>query len=263
MKKKAYNVCFYLYTAGTILFSLSANAQSGNSKLVWSDEFNTPGKPDSARWSFDIGQGCPYNCGWGNNELQYYTDRTENATVENGVLKIHARKEAHGGADYTSARLVTKGKFQVKYGTIEVRAKLPTGIGSWPAIWMLGSNIDQVGWPACGEIDIMEHRGRDQNKIFGTFHYPGHSGDNASGNSRMIEDASGTFHVYSATWTPREIRISVDGQLVHTLANNGNIPFNHEFYLLLNVAVGGNFAGKVDPAFTGCTMEIDYVRVYQ
>lgn len=245
------------------LISVNAYAQQRFDKLIWADEFNTTGMPDANKWNYDTGRGCPQNCGWGNNELQYYTTRKENVLVENGLLKIKANREAFNGASFTSAKLHSKGKFEVKYGRIEVRAKVPAGVGTWPAIWMLGSNIDQAGWPACGEIDIMEHRGRELNKIFGTFHYPGHAGDKANGNTRMVEQATSEFHIYSAEWTEKEIRIFADGVLVHSLANSNSIPFNHDFYLILNVAVGGGFAGPVDPAFAAAEMEIDYVRVYQ
>jgi len=228
--------------------------------VVWSDEFDTPGSPDASKWGFDIGTG---SGGWGNNELEYYTNRTTNAVVANGTLKITALKESYNGSAYTSARLLSQNKFSFKYGRIEVRAKLPAGVGTWPAIWMLGSNISTVTWPACGEIDIMEHRGSELNKIFGTFHYPGHSGGNADGNTLMITNATTDFHVYSAEWSATSIKLYVDNQLVHSLNNNAALPFNQNFFVLLNLAMGGTFAGPVDPAFSSATLEIDYVRVYQ
>jgi hypothetical protein len=231
--------------------------------LIWSDEFDAPGAPDPAKWGYDLGDGCPNNCGWGNNELEYYTNRPENVTVSGGTLKIKAIKENFSGKPYTSAKLTTKDKFVFKYGKVEARAKLPSGVGTWPAIWSLGNNISTVGWPACGEIDIMEHRGSELNKIFGTLHYPGRSGGNADGGTRVIENASSEFHVYSLDWTPAFIRMYVDGALVHSVANSNSIPFNHDFYLILNLAMGGTFAGAVDPSVTNATLEIDYVRVYQ
>lgn len=246
----------------TLSKSLQVNVTVTHS-LIWSDEFDAPGAPDPAKWGYDLGDGCPNNCGWGNNELEYYTNRPENVIVSGGTLKIMAKKETYNGKPYTSARLLSQNKFDFKYGKVEVRAKLPTGVGTWPAIWMLGSNIGSVGWPACGEIDIMEHRGSEQNKIFGTFHYPGHSGGNADGNTKTIPGVSTDFHVYSVDWSATSIKIYADGQLVHTLANSGSVPFNHDFFLILNVAIGGSFAGPVDPALTGATMEVDYVRVYQ
>ena len=226
--------------------------------LVWSDEFNTNGTPDPAKWGYDLGAG-----GYGNNELQYYTNRPENVIVENGVLKIKAIKENYNGAAYTSARLLSKGKFAFTYGKVEVSAKLPAGVGTWPAIWMLGANSSTVGWPDCGEIDIMEHRGYELNKIFGTFHYPGHSGGNADGNTKMISNATTAFHKYSLDWSATAIKIYVDDQLVHSLANSAAIPFNHDFFFILNVAMGGTFGGSVDPNFSNATMEVDYIRVYK
>lgn len=232
----------------------------GAPTLVFSDEFNSNGAPDPSKWGYDIGTG---SGGWGNNELQYYTNRPENVIVQGGVLKIIAIKENYSGSAYTSARLLTKGKYSFKYGRIEVRAKFPTGIGTWPAAWMLGDNINTVGWPACGEVDIAEHVGRDLNKIYGTLHYPGRSGGNANGNTILIPDATTAFHTYTVEWSASSINIFVDAQLYHTVANSTAIPFNQNFFILLNMAMGGNFGGPVDPAFTNATYEIDYVRVYQ
>jgi beta-glucanase (GH16 family) len=225
--------------------------------LVWSDEFNTNGAPDPSKWGYDLGAG-----GWGNAELQHYTNRTENAVVQGGVLQIKAIKENFSGSPYTSARLLSKNKFAVKYGRVEVSAKLPAGVGTWPAIWMLGNNISTAGWPNCGEIDIMEHRGSELNKIFGTLHYPGRSGGNADGNTKLIANATTAFHKYSLDWSATSIRIFVDDQLIHAVPNSAAIPFNQEFFFILNIAMGGNFAGAVDPAFTNASMEIDYIRVY-
>lgn len=226
--------------------------------LLWSDEFNTDGLPDSTKWGYDLGAG-----GWGNDEAEFYTSRAENAVVVNGSLKITAKKEAYKGSSYTSARLLSKDKYAFKYGKVEIRAKLPVGGGTWPALWMLGSDIAAVGWPACGEIDIMEHLGNDVNKIYGTLHYPGRSGGNADGASRMISNVSTGFHIYSAEWDANAIKIFADGQLIHSVANSPAIPFNHNFFLIFNVAVGGGFGGKIDPAFSSSSMEVDYVRVYQ
>lgn len=228
--------------------------------LIWSDEFNTSGAPDPAKWVYDIGNGAN---GWGNNELQYYTNRSENVSVQNGVLKITARKENFSGSSFTSARIKSKGKFEFKYGRVEVSAKVPEGVGTWPAVWMLGANIDAVPWPACGEIDIMEHLGRDLNKIYATLHYPGRSGGNADGNTRVIQNATTAFHKYSLDWKADMIRIYVDDQLIHSVNNSAAIPFNHDFFLLINLAIGGNFAGAVDPALTNASFEVDYIRVYR
>lgn len=226
--------------------------------LIWSDEFNTPGAPDPAKWGYDLGAG-----GWGNNELQYYTNRPDNAVVSGGTLKIIAKTENFSGSPYTSARLLSKDKFSFKYGKVEARAKLPFGAGTWAAIWMLGSNINTVPWPGCGEIDIMEHVGNQQNKIFGTLHYPGRSGGNADGSSVVIANASTEFHKYAVEWTASTIKISVDDFTFFTFSNSAAVPFNHNFFIILNIAMGGNFGGAVDPAFVSSTMEIDYIRVYQ
>lgn len=228
--------------------------------LFWSEEFNTDGAPDPTKWGYDIGTG---SNGWGNQELEYYTNRPENAIVQGGVLKINLIKESYNGSAYTSARLLSKNKFAFTYGKVEIRAKVPAGVGTWPAIWMLGSDISSAGWPACGEIDIMEHLGRTLNTIYGTLHYPGHSGGSANGNTTVIANATTEFHIYTLDWTATAIRIYVDGLLFHTVSNSLSIPFNHDFFLILNVAMGGGFGGPVDTAVTNATMEVDYIRVYK
>jgi beta-glucanase (GH16 family) len=236
------------------------SVNNGAAAPFWADEFDKNGAPDAAKWGYDIGNGAG---GWGNNELQYYTDRRENSVVENGVLKIKAFKESFSGSQYTSARLITKGKFAFTYGRVEVRAKLPAGVGTWPAAWMLGNNIGTVGWPNCGEIDIMEHKGSELNKIYGTLHYPGRFGGSADGSTRQITNATTEFHVYTVEWNAATIKIFVDGQLYHTVNNSNSLPFNQDFFILLNLAMGGTFGGPVDPAFTNATYEVDYVRVYK
>lgn len=226
--------------------------------MVWSDEFDSPGAPNSAKWGYDIGAG-----GWGNNELQYYTNRLDNAVVSNGTLKIIAKAETYSGSNYTSARLLSRNKFSFKYGKIEVSAKMPTGVGTWPAIWMMGDNLPTVGWPACGEIDVMEHRGNDLNRIHATVHYPGFSGGNGVTATTLIQQAATAFHLYSCEWSPQSMKFYVDGTLYHTVSNSSSVPFNQPFFILLNQAMGGNFGGSIDPAFNSATFEIDYVRVYQ
>ncbi len=273
-------VVTYRYTqAGTVTYSVNVTARGssgltisravsvtvtvtggGTPALVWSDEFDVDGLPNPAKWGYDIGTG---SGGWGNNELEYYTGRAENAVVAGGFLKIIAKKEAYMGSAYTSARLLSKGKYSFKYGRIEVRAKFPAGAGTWPAAWMLGDNVNTAGWPACGEADIVEHIGRDLNKIYGTLHYPGHSGGSADGGTILIPDATTAFHTYTIEWSATAIKIYVDAQLYHTVVNSAALPFNQNFFILLNMAMGGNFGGPIDPAFTNATMEIDYVRVYQ
>ncbi|HZI52726.1 MAG TPA: family 16 glycosylhydrolase [Chitinophagaceae bacterium] len=262
----------YKYAAsGTYTVTVTASSTSGQTisktlqvtvtvvlKLKWSDEFEVDGPPDPSKWGYDLGAG-----GWGNAELQNYTNRTDNSIVSNGTLKITAKSESYNGSPYTSARLLTKDKFSFKYGKVEASAKLPEGVGTWAAIWMLGDNITTVGWPACGEIDIMEHLGRQLNKIYGTLHHPGHSGGNGDGSTTTISNATTEFHKYSVEWSTANIKISVDDVVFYNFINAGNLPFNHNFFIILNIAMGGNFGGAVDPAFTSGVMEIDYVRVYQ
>lgn len=226
--------------------------------LVFSDEFNTDGAPDASKWGYDLGAG-----GWGNNESQYYTNSPNNVIVQGGNLKITAKAENISGSNYSSARLKSENKYEFTYGKIEVRAKLPSGGGTWPAIWMLGQNYATNTWPACGEIDIMEHVGNTPNVIHGSLHYPGNSGGNANTNSTTISGASTQFHVYKAIWSPGSIRFYVDNVLFHSYVNNGSSPFNSDFFLILNVAMGGNFGGAIDPSFSQSSMEVDYVRVYQ
>lgn len=227
--------------------------------MVWSDEFNVDGAPDPTKWSYNLGAG-----GWGNSELQHYTDRPDNAVVQGGVLKIIAKAENFSGSNYTSARLVTENKFEFKYGKVEVRAKLPSGGGTWPAIWALGENYATNIWPACGEIDIMEHKGNSPNTIHGTLHYPGRSGGNADTGTTTASNVSSEFHIYKVIWSPTSIKFYIDDQpAYHSFVNSASTPFNSDFFLILNVAMGGTFGGTVDPAFTQSAMEVDYVRVYQ
>lgn len=226
--------------------------------LVWSDEFDVAGAPNPANWGYDLGAG-----GWGNGELQFYRDHVDNVKVEGGFLKITAKKQNFSGSAYTSARIKTQGKQNFTYGKIEARMKLPQGIGTWPAFWMLGSNFETVSWPACGEIDIMEYKGYQPNIIHSTLHYPGFSGGGGPTQSTTISNASGEFHDYAVVWTASTIKFYVDDTLFHTFNNNGTTPFNANFFIIFNVAMGGGFGGPVDPNFTQSTMEVDYVRVYQ
>ncbi|MBF4516470.1 family 16 glycosylhydrolase [Flavobacterium sp. ANB] len=236
------------------------NQDTDYTNLVWSEEFNTDGAPDAAKWGYDLGKG---DNGWGNNEKQNYTNAATNVIVQGGSLKITAKKEASGGADYSSARLKTDAKFKFTYGKIEIKAKLPIGAGTWPAIWMLGQNYATKPWPACGEIDIMEHVGNNQNVILSTLHYPGHSGGNGNTGSKTIPNVSTEFHVYKAVWSPTSVKTYVDDVMIHSVANDASLPFNSDFFLILNVAMGGNLGGNIDAAFTQSSMEVDYVRVYQ
>jgi len=254
------------------LFSLSSCTTDETQKvtnftdLVMQDEFNTDGAPNPAIWGYDIGTG---DWGWGNNELQYYTDRSENIKVENGILHITALQESYEGSAYTSARILTKGLFEQAYGRFEARVKLPWGQGIWPAFWLLGNDIDEVGWPNCGEIDIMEYRGQNPTEAIGTVHGPGYSGGMSIGKSYMLEnDRFDTgFHIFGIEWGPEYINFYVDDVLYNQITPSdvtGEWVYDHPFYIIMNVAVGGNFVGSpnADTVFPQ-TMQVDYVRVYQ
>jgi beta-glucanase (GH16 family) len=237
-------------------------------RLYWSDEFDGPAgsPPDPRWWKHELGDGSDTgNPGWGNDELQHYTDRAANACHDGrGNLAIRATNE-NGG--YKSARIITKGLFEFTFGRIEARARVPRGAGLWSAIWALGANIDQAPWPACGEIDLVENLGRQPRRIFGTLHCPGHSGDaGISGAHILSEDASNDFHIFAVEWGPQQIEWSLDGHPYFAVPSRdlGKAwVFDHPFYLLINLTVGGNLGGPVAP---GTTFEdrflIDYVRIY-
>jgi beta-glucanase (GH16 family) len=232
--------------------------------LVFSDEFETPGALDPTKWGYDIGY-------IANDEKQYYTSRSENVRAEGGNLVIEARKEPHQGYAYTSARVVTRGRFAFRYGRVEVRAKLPTGNGTWPAIWMLGTNIDQVGWPTCGEIDIMENVGFDPLLIHGSVHTAAYNHTIGTQKTASVTVASPweDFHVYSMEWFADHIDVLVDGQKHFTFRNEGTgsrtWPFDEPQYLILNLAVGGSWGGQkgIDDSRFPHRYRIDYVRIYQ
>lgn len=236
-------------------------------KLSWSDEFNYKGLPDSTKWSYNVG-----GHGFGNNELQYYTEKdTLNAIVKDGFLKIIARKQIKENNQYTSARILTKNKADFKYGKIEVRAKLPAGRGTWPAIWMLGKNIDDHRWPLCGEIDIMEHVGYNKDSIFGTIHTESynHMKGTQKGKGIFIDKPYDSFHDFSIEWTPEKIDFMMDGVVYNHIVNEhlttNEWPFDQPFYLIMNLAIGGGWGGKkgVDETVFPAVMEVDYVRVYK
>ncbi|HQV34684.1 MAG TPA: glycoside hydrolase family 16 protein [Flavobacterium sp.] len=260
MGTNTYTIYVSAYNGTKFISKTIATTVYVSPELLWSDEFNVNGAPNSTYWGYDIGTG---SNGWGNNEAQYYTNRPENVIVQDGILKINLIKEVYSGSNYTSARIVTKDKFSFKYGRVEIKAKLATGGGTWPALWMLGDNIGTAGWPGCGEIDIMEHVGNAQNKIYGTLHHPGHSGGNADGGNVTISNASSEFHVYAVDWTSSYIKFYVDNQLYYSFVNTNSLPFNQNFFLIFNCAMGGNFGGNIDPNFTSTTLEVDYIRVYQ
>ena len=232
--------------------------------LVISDEFEVDGAPDPSIWGFDIGNG---EDGWGNNELQYYTDRPENVTVQNGKLLITARKESFEGSSYTSSRLVTKGKFEQRYGRFEARMRLPYGSGIWPAFWMLGGDIDTNPWPAAGEIDIMEYAGSSPTVVFGSVHGPGYSGGEAiTKEYKLQNDRFDTkFHVFGIEWGPKYINYYIDDVLYNQITPadvTGEWVFDKPFYILINLAIGGPFGVPNDETVFPQTMLVDYVRVY-
>ncbi|SNZ01803.1 glycoside hydrolase family 16 protein [Flagellimonas pacifica] len=236
--------------------------------LVIADEFDTEGAPNSSIWTYDIGRG-PNGDGWGNQELQYYTDRTENVKVENGFLLITAKEESFEGATYTSARLKTQGLFEQKYGRFEARIRLPYGKGLWPAFWLLGNDCDQNIWPQCGEIDVMEYLGDSPTKVFGSVHGPGYSAGEAETKEYSLpNDRFDTgFHVFGIEWGPEYINYYVDGNLYNQITPDdvsGEWVFDHPFYIIMNVAVGGSFPGSPNEETTfPQTMLVDYVRVYK
>jgi beta-glucanase (GH16 family) len=235
--------------------------------LVWADEFDSPGLPDASRWGYDTERN---RLGWWNNERQYYAAaRVQNSVVENGLLRITARREAlstlpdWGGQAYSSARLITRGKAAWSYGFFEIRAKMPCGTGTWPAIWMLGSG---GVWPDDGEVDILEHVGRTPGEILGTVHTPT-TGGSGNGSRTALPTACTEFHDYQLLWTADEIAIGVNGNVYHRYRNprtgRAAWPFDAPQYLLLNIAVGGTLGGAVDDSIFPRLMEIEHVRVWQ
>ena len=249
----------------------AANDKSGNSLIfdtipVFADEFNYTGLPDPNKWGYDIG-----GSGWGNNELQYYTNQLKNAFVANGKLTITAYKEDMEGRNYTSARLITKNKGDIKYGRIEVKAQIPAGLGTWPAIWMLPTDWVYGGWPSSGEIDIMEHVGYDQDVIHITTHSEKYyfKINTQKSATKKIENASTQYHLYRVDWTPEKITGYIDNELIFTNVNEGTDykawPFDQRFHLLLNIAVGGDWGGAkgIDENAFPASMLVDYVRFYK
>ncbi|MBP8114035.1 MAG: glycoside hydrolase family 16 protein [Chitinophagaceae bacterium] len=243
------------------------------SNLVISDEFSIDGAPAAALWSYEIGRG-PFNDGWGNNELEYYTSRPNNVKVVNGNLELTAIKESYLGSQYTSGRIITRGKFEQAYGRYEARIKLPAGQGIWPAFWLIGANHaigngPGVVWPQCGEIDIMENRGQEPTKIQGTVHGLGYSGANAITKTYSLPNDrfDNNFHVFGIEWGPEYINFYVDDKLYNQITPakvTGQWVFDHPFYIILNLAVGGNYVGNPNAATSfPQTMFVDYVRVYQ
>jgi beta-glucanase (GH16 family) len=253
------------------IFVLVACTTTEQRKLIWSDEFNYTGQPDSTKWNYDLGDGCPDLCGWGNSESQFYTNDSKNVRVENDRLIIEAHQDSIGNKSYTSTRIKSKFKGDWLYGRIEVKAKLPRGRGTWPAIWMLSTDWKYGGWPASGEIDIMEHVGFDPGVVHGTIHTETYNHGKKTQKEGKIDviDAQDDFHVYAIDWLENRIDFYVDENLYHSVSKGENDtfkewPFDQRFHLIMNIAVGGGWGGAqgIDDTIWPQKMEVDYVRVY-
>jgi len=271
IKDKALWFMSFLLIANFVISSCSTDETQTVAKfenLVWQDEFESDGQPNLANWGYDIGTG---ENGWGNNELQFYTERPDNVTVQNGILVITAKEEDYNGSSYTSARLLTKGKFEQTHGRFEARIRVPYGKGLWPAFWLLGddSNGTEI-WPEIGEIDIMEYVGSEPTKVFGTVHGPGYSGGEGITKAYELKNDrfDAGFHVFGIEWAPDYINYYVDDVLYNQITPDdvtGEWVFdNGPFYIILNVAVGGSLPGSpnAETVFPQ-TMLVDYVRVYK
>ncbi|HTB82905.1 MAG TPA: glycoside hydrolase family 16 protein [Candidatus Sulfotelmatobacter sp.] len=264
------------YSGGSVYFDdlnlvSTGGSPYGNYNITWSDEFNGT-NINTNTWTFESGNGCPGNCGWGNNELEYYTARTNNAYVSGGLLHIVAQRESTNGFNYTSARMKSEGLFSCQYGRIEWRAQLPAGVGTWPALWVMGTNIANLGWPGCGEIDVMESDSTNTAMAQSSIH----SGSDATAIYNFTDGNSTTnFHNYTLDWTTNAMLFYVDGHLFETQTSWGSsttntypFPFNQPFFLLMNLAIGGNYVGNpTTGAINSGTVFpaqvlVDYVRVY-
>ena len=276
MPKSFRNSFMTLFLFALLLTGCSNNTESEGEKwqLIWQDEFDgSSGQlPDSANWNFEIGDGTLYGLpsGWGNNQLEYNTNRPENVSLDGqGNLVITARAESFEAQNYTSARITTKNKFEQTYGRFEARMQLPTGRGMWPAFWMLGADIDDVGWPACGEIDIMEYRGQEPFRIHGSVHGPGYfGGQPVTEQYDLTNDRFDTgFNVFSVEWGNDYLRFYVNGNRYQTITPEdlpGPWVFDDPFYIIMNLAVGGNYLGPPDQTtLFPQTLLVDYVRVYE
>jgi beta-glucanase (GH16 family) len=257
-----------LFLVAMVWFSQICFAQQDT--LFWSDEFDGTGLPATAKWSFDIGSN-----GWGNNEIQNYTNLTQNVRQEGGVLVIEALKS---GSNWTSARIITNNKYEFTYGRIVFRAKLQAGSGTWPALWMLGENFSTAGWPACGEVDVMEHVGKEPGIVHSSLHTSSSSGNTVNTATKFVSTYNTDFHLYEAAWKSDRIEFSIDNNLYYTykptVYNNATWPFNKPCFIIMNIAMGGNWGSDpqyetdglkngIDPALTSARMEVDYVRVYE
>ena len=240
-------------------------------KLEWSDEFDKENTLDSLTWDYILGDGCPGLCVWGNNELEYYTDKEENVRVENGHLIIQIQTDTAYRNKYTSGKIRSTSSKSIQYGKVEIRAMNPSGLGTWPALWMLPENNDYGQWPRSGEIDIMEHVGYDPDTIVGTVHTEryNHLKGTQKGKYFYVPDNESVFHEYEIQWTPEKVDFFLDDQIYFTFENENQSskewPFDKPFYIIMNLAVGGNWGGRhgVDESIVGQKFIIDYVRVYE
>jgi len=262
-------LCLFVPAAGTAGCSRATDPKPAAWELVWQDEFAGPAgqSPDAAKWRFDVGTD------WGNAQLEYDTARPVNVSLDGaGRLAIVAREESYLGSAYTSGRINTRDLFEYEHGRFEARIRLPFGQGIWPAFWLLGGNFDTVGWPACGEVDIMEYRGQEPNIVHGSLHGPGYSGGSAITGRYTLPGPSGfddDFHVFAIEWDSDSITWIVDDTRYQTLSprdlpGGATWAFNHPFFIILNVAVGGHFVGSPDATTVfPQTMLVDWVRVYR
>jgi len=255
----------YLVMGLTLLFSCK---EKGSIKkqvkrdLLFEDNFDKITLSNKT-WNYDLGDGCPNLCGWGNNERQIYTK--ENVAVKNGKLVIKATQK---DSTYYSGKIHTKDKFEFQYGIVEVKAKLPEGHGLWPAIWMLGNDIDTKGWPACGEIDIMEYVGKEPQTLYTSLHTPSSYGNTINSKKTSVKNIEDGFHIYKTQWTAEAITFYIDDRKVYEYApeqkDDKTWPYNKPFYIIINTAIGGNFGGpEVDDSIFPRDFEVDYIRVYK
>jgi beta-glucanase (GH16 family) len=267
MKKVSEAFWFFAVLAGLLIFELAPEPARAGWNLVWDDEFNGTAI-DTNHWTFETGN----HGGWGNNELEFYTGRSQNAYVSDGVLHIVAQRESTNGCDYTSARMKSEGLFARKYGRFEFRAKFPQGKGYWPALWLMPRNSVYGGWPACGEIDIVENKGDYPAVVQGTIHYAGPDGMHRQSTDLYTfapGDGADKFHIYMLEWSTNSISWFVDNQIYETQTNWSTAgapypaPFDQPFYIIMNLAIGGVYDGDPDTntGFPG-EIQVDYVRVY-
>ena len=249
------DIAWYVWLTSSTVSEKDPKDQFSN--LIWSDEFDVDGALDTKKWVHEVGDS------WYNNEVQSYTSRLDNSKVEDGKLKIIAKKESYNGNNYTSARIISNTKKDFTYGRVDIKAKIPGRKGTWPALWLLGSNFKSVTWPACGEIDILEASQSNNFKVQSTVHHPDNYGEGDSHISDDYNDITEVFHIYSLVWTKQAMTFYVDDKPYHIVGNSCALPFNWNQFIILNVAMGGNMGGEIASDFVSDMMEIEYVRIYQ